>query len=146
MRRYPQNKMIVILLLLSFSKIAEAKTMSKSVHINHTIDYIEFPVTDMEKSKDFYSKAFGWEFNDYGPNYAGIKKHGGGEVGGFSLDTQVVRGGVLIVLYSTKLEYSLEKVKKAGGLISKEIFSFPGGRRFQLLDPNGNELAVWSDR
>ena len=39
----------------------------------------------------------------------------------------------------------LEKVKAAGGKIVKEIFSFPGGRRFQFQDPNGNELAVWSE-
>jgi uncharacterized protein len=29
--------------------------------------------------------------------------------------------------------------------IVKAIFSFPGGRRFHFTDPNGNELAVWSD-
>jgi predicted enzyme related to lactoylglutathione lyase len=27
----------------------------------------------------------------------------------------------------------------------KEIFSFPGGRRFHFTDPSGNELSVWSD-
>lgn len=26
-----------------------------------------------------------------------------------------------------------------------EAFSFPGGRRFQFLDPSGHELAVWSE-
>ncbi|VAW15709.1 Glyoxalase family protein [hydrothermal vent metagenome] len=26
----------------------------------------------------------------------------------------------------------------------KEIFSFPGGRRFHFREPGGNELAVWS--
>jgi hypothetical protein len=30
--------------------------------------------------------------------------------------------------------------------ISKEIFEFPGGRRFEFTDPSGNELAVWSDK
>ncbi|HFS85066.1 MAG TPA: VOC family protein, partial [Epsilonproteobacteria bacterium] len=34
----------------------------------------------------------------------------------------------------------------AGGVIEKEIFAFPGGRRFHFSDPNGNEFAVWSDR
>jgi len=33
-----------------------------------------------------------------------------------------------------------------GGSIVKEIFEFPGGRRFHFADPGGNELAVWSDR
>jgi predicted enzyme related to lactoylglutathione lyase len=36
-------------------------------------------------------------------------------------------------------------VLDAGGKISKAIFSFPGGSRFHFTDPNGNELAVWSE-
>jgi predicted enzyme related to lactoylglutathione lyase len=38
------------------------------------------------------------------------------------------------------------KIQAAGGAIVKEIFSFPGGRRFHFTDPAGNELAVWSDK
>jgi len=34
----------------------------------------------------------------------------------------------------------------AGGRITRDVFSFPGGRRFHFTDPAGNELAVWSDR
>ena len=42
--------------------------------------------------------------------------------------------------------FSIEdKVKAAGGAIVKEIFSFPGGRRFHFHDPSGNQLAVWTD-
>ena len=44
------------------------------------------------------------------------------------------------------LSNSSHKVVANGGTIVKDIFSFPGGRRFQFADPNGNELAVWSDR
>ena len=36
-------------------------------------------------------------------------------------------------------------VKAAGGVVTKPIFSFPGGRRFHFKDPNGNELAIWSE-
>jgi predicted enzyme related to lactoylglutathione lyase len=51
-----------------------------------------------------------------------------------------------VILYSTALEETQRIVEAAGGRIAKPIFSFPGGRRFHFLDPNGNELAVWSDR
>ncbi len=40
---------------------------------NHSINYIEFCVTDMAAAKSFYAAAFGWEFSDYGPDYAGIR-------------------------------------------------------------------------
>jgi predicted enzyme related to lactoylglutathione lyase len=49
----------------------------------HVIDYIEFAVDDLEQSKAFYAKALGWAFNDYGPDYAGIKdpRTGGSSAG-----------------------------------------------------------------
>jgi predicted enzyme related to lactoylglutathione lyase len=50
-----------------------------------------------------------------------------------------------VILYSGALEAMREKVVAAGGKISKEIFSFPGGRRFHFVGPCGNQLAVWSD-
>ena len=53
--------------------------------------------------------------------------------------------GVLVVLYATSLEDTRGKVMAAGGKIVREIFEFPGGKRFHFSDPNGNELAVWSE-
>ena len=32
------------------------------------IDYIEFPVTDVARAKQFYGAVFGWTFEDYGPD------------------------------------------------------------------------------
>jgi predicted enzyme related to lactoylglutathione lyase len=43
------------------------------------------------------------------------------------------------------LEAAFDSVTKAGGVIAKPIFSFPGGRRFHFIDPSGSELAVWSE-
>jgi len=108
------------------------------------INYIEFPVSDMAASKAFYTKAFGWTYVDYGPEYASFEN--AGIDGGFDVSSERTpnRNGVLVVLVSDDLEASLEKVKSAGAEITKGIFSFPGGRRFQFLDPSGNELAVWS--
>ena len=114
------------------------------MHQHHAIDYIEFTVTDVPRAKRFYASAFGWEFTDYGPEYAGIRGPGR-EVGGLRQDDDVRGGGPLVVLYSQALEDTLASVKKAGGRIVKEPFSFPGGRRFHFTDPSGNELAVWSE-
>ena len=112
---------------------------------HHVIDYIEINVTDMAPAKQFYSDAFGWEFTDYGDEYAGIQR-GDAEMGGLRRMEQVIPGGPLVILYSRDLEASLGSVTAAGGEITAPIFSFPGGRRFQFRDPSGNELAVWSDR
>ena len=119
--------------------------MEQSSHIHHNIDYIEFVVTDMAESKRFYEAAFDWEFNDYGPDYAGIQGPGR-EIGGFRLDTTMSAGGPLVVLYSKDIDMTLTKVREAGGRIVKEPFDFPGGRRFHFQDPSGNELADWSEK
>jgi predicted enzyme related to lactoylglutathione lyase len=111
--------------------------------IHHAIDYVEFTVRDLTEAKRFYATAFGWQFNDYGPEYAGIKgAHG--EVGGLQQSSNARTGGPLVVLYSNDLERSIASVRAAGGKIVREPFAFPGGRRFQFTDPSGNELGVWS--
>ena len=106
------------------------------------IDYIEVPASDIEKTKTFYHSVFGWEFTDYGPDYTSF--HDGRMAGGFSKDLPAGKG-VLLVLYSSDLDAIQQNILAAGGRIVKDTFSFPGGRRFHFSDPNGNELAVWSE-
>ncbi|WP_088329404.1 VOC family protein [Lacimicrobium sp. SS2-24] len=110
------------------------------------INYVEFPATQLEQSKAFFSETFGWEFTDYGPDYTAFSE--AGIDGGFfrsDLSAQVSTGSALIVLYTHDLEATQHKVQEYGGKISKAIFAFPGGRRFHFTDPSGNEFAVWSD-
>lgn len=110
---------------------------------NH-IQYIEFQATDLEKMKKFYSTVFGWTFTDYGDDYTAFDDSG--VSGGFAKAESVTQGGPLVVLYHKKLGLAKESVIKGGGMISKDIFAFPGGRRFHFTDPGNNELAVWSDK
>ena len=108
------------------------------------IDCIEFPASDVAKTKAFYERVFGWKFTDYGPDYTSFED--GRIAGGFSREGKVAQGGPLVVLYASDLAGMEAKVKQAGGAIVKDIFPFPGGRRFHFTDPSGNELAVWSDK
>ena len=133
--------------------------MATSRHAHHAIDYVEFSVADMAAARAFYSAAFGWSFVDYGPRYAGITgEEGGREMGGLAVDERAARaadrgggggrgGGArppLVILYSEDIEGSLSRVRGAGGTVRREVFDFPGGRRFEFEDPFGNALAVWS--
>ena len=111
---------------------------------HNQIDYIEFPATDIAATKNFYTTVFGWKFTDYGPDYVSFED--GRLSGGFEKTDSVSKGGPLIVLFSSELEKTRQAVIAAGGTISKPVFTFPGGFRFHFLDPNGNELAVWSDK
>ena len=112
------------------------------------INYVEFAANDFAATKAFFGAAFGWTFTDYGDNYVAFSADGAGLDGGFyraSLSSSAESGGALVVFYSEDLEATAEKIKKCGGKIVRETFSFPGGRRFHFTEPSGNEFAVWSD-
>ena len=116
--------------------------MSQS-RAENQIDYIELPVSNMAVTKQFYSSVFGWKFEDYGPDYTSF--FDGRLAGGFTMERPAPAQGLLLVIYASDLPVTQQKIKVAGGAIVKDTFAFPGGRRFHFADPNGNELAVWSD-
>ena len=109
------------------------------------IDYVELPsVTAHELTRGFYAKAFGWQFTDYGPDYAATTS---GDVDvGLNGQPDEALAAPLPVVRVADLEATLDAVAAAGGIISRPIFTFPGGRRFHFIDPSGSELAVWSER
>ncbi len=112
-----------------------------------TIDFVEFPAhsaASIARTKDFYAKAFGWSFQDWGDDYADTSSSGVGS--GFNADPEHRPAKPLVVIYTSDLDEARSKVLRSGGTITKEIFAFPGGKRFHFKDPCGNELAVWSDR
>ena len=114
---------------------------------HHSMNYIEFPAKDLTATKAFFTHIFGWGFTDYGPEYAAITA--AGLDGGFfksDLRSLTKNGAALTVIYSDTIEETEKAVIKAGGKILKEIFSFPGGRRFHFTEPSGNEFAVWTEK
>ncbi|HEX2593396.1 MAG TPA: VOC family protein [Rhizomicrobium sp.] len=106
-------------------------------------DYVEFVVKDAARSKAFYSAIFGWPFTDYGPDYTSFE--GPCVSGGFTTDGTPRPGGPLMVFAVDDIETVFAKAKAAGAAITKEIFTFPGGRRFQFTDPDGYEIAAWTE-
>lgn len=108
------------------------------------IDYIEFSAPDLAAIKMFYGSVFGWVFQDWGDDYTTFSTER--VDGGFALSSAKTGSGPLVILYSSRLEEIQEKVRDAGAVITRDTFSFPGGRRFHFADPAGNELAVWSDK
>jgi predicted enzyme related to lactoylglutathione lyase len=120
--------------------------MSTDPRENH-IDYVELPADSpqsFDTVKRFYKEVFGWSFQDWGDDYSDTKD--GGTAAGFSAAPEHRPAGPLVVLFSSNLEAARERILKAGGKIAKEIISFPGGRRFEYVDPAGNRLGVWSDK
>lgn len=108
------------------------------------IDYIEIPVTDPARARDFFAALMGWEFQEWGPDYISFRD--GRLDGGFRRSTAPApANGVLLVFYSSDLERDRDRVVELGASISQDIFEFPGGRRFHFVDPLGNEYAIWGE-
>jgi uncharacterized protein len=114
---------------------------------NGRVDYIEFPVPSykkMQETKLFYSSVFGWNYKNWGEDYADT--HDSGVSSGLNGDTTNKLAHPLAVIHVEKLEAVKQVIVSSGGRISRDIFPFPGGRRFHFIDPAGNELGVWSEK
>ena len=113
----------------------------------NTIDYIEMPSANLAATKEFFRALLGWTFQDYGPDYSSFDD--GRTTGGFfasETTSTVAEGSPLVVFYSPDLEKMAKEVPRFGGKIVREIFEFPGGRRFHFEAPGGGEFAIWSEK
>ncbi|AXR06533.1 VOC family protein [Salinimonas sediminis] len=117
------------------------------MHKHEQLDYVEWPANDLAATKLFFEAVFNWHFTDYGPDYSAFSTPV--LSGGFYRAAQAShteKGGALLVFYSQQIEQTQHKIIKHGGIISRPVFDFPGGCRFQFLEPSGNEFAVWSEQ
>ena len=69
------------------------------------VDYLELPARDLDAAQDFYEKAFGWSFTEYGSEYRAFSD---GKIdGGFyksEARSSTESGSALIVIYATNLD------------------------------------------
>lgn len=103
-------------------------------------NFIELPTRDLSASQLFFESVFGMKMTTFGPSYACTLT---GDVDiGLQADPQESTRAPLPVIKVENLETVFAAVTASGATITKSIFSFPGGRRFQFRDPSGNELAA----
>jgi len=108
---------------------------------DYTLDYLELPSSDNDKSRSFFGKAFGWSFVDYGGSYAEIR--GAGLLFGVNSDPADRTTAPVAVIRATDIEQAARDVVAAGGIITRPIYDYPGGKRFFFREPGGSELAVY---
>ena len=83
--------------------------------VHHKIDYVEFSAHDIQASKAFFAKVFGWTFEDFGSEYTAFAN--AGIEGGFFANNAYSRtehGSALIVQYSDDLEKALPTLWRRG--------------------------------
>ena len=104
------------------------------------LDYLEMTSPKLEETQAFLAEAFGWSFVRYGNDYRAIE--------GAGLDGGIARGErvpPLPVLKTDDLKGAFATVRAAGAEITRDIYAFPGGRRFEFVEPGGTKMAVWGE-
>ncbi|NQV85635.1 MAG: hypothetical protein HQ492_00965 [Woeseiaceae bacterium] len=65
------------------------------------IDYVEIPVTDLKKARDFFSELFAWSFQEWGDDYMSFSD--GQMDGGFRRAPEAApSSGVLVIFLQLK--------------------------------------------
>lgn len=104
-------------------------------------NYCELTTADMAATKTFYGDILGFTFIDYGASYC-------------AATTDAIALGIeeaqdprppLLTIETDDLEAALAQISASGATITVPIFAFPGGRRFQCLDPGSNEIAIFQN-
>ena len=107
------------------------------------INYLELPSRDLPRAKAFYEAAFGWSLTAFGPDYAATTSDDTdlGIDGDTSSPDRIA--APLPVIEVDDLDACRATVLAVGGAIERDIFDFPGGRRFHFTDPDGHLLGAW---
>lgn len=107
-------------------------------------NYVELIVSSPEQlaaTRAFYEAVFGWSYKEWTPNY--VDTEDSGVVSGIHAE-EGAPPMTLPAIYVDDLEAALEQVEAAGGVVTRAIWSYPGGRRFRMRGPSGIEVAVWT--
>tara|TARA_R110000787_G_scaffold8664_3_gene29646 strand:- start:296 stop:640 length:345 start_codon:yes stop_codon:yes gene_type:complete len=105
------------------------------------LNYLELTSDDVARTRSFYASAFGWDFTEFAPTYSATTSDDTDV--GLTGEPDAQSAPVLPVIEVRGLEAVRDAVRAGGGAIVKDIFAFPGGRRFHFRDPDGHMLAVW---
>lgn len=117
----------------------------------HNIGWFELYVNDFEKSIDFFSKLFGWQFN---PSQSSESVYwniftGDSSIGGGLMKKAVPEhSGQSVVLYieTNDIDSTLNKAVSLGGKIvmPKTLINEKAGHFALFSDISGNVLGLWS--
>jgi predicted enzyme related to lactoylglutathione lyase len=111
--------------------------------------HIVIPAPDLSKAKLFYEVVFGWRVREGvpGPNYWFFES---GNVGGaFDKSRRPAIRSVLLHIRVDDMEAALKSVEDRGGKVTRgrsRTGEASPGFDAHILDPNGNEIGLYSER
>ncbi len=111
---------------------------------NGKICYIEIPATDIERSADFYKRAFGWEIRKRGDGKTAFNDTTGQVSGTWVLGRQpATQPGLLIYVMVDSVEAALQAITANGGDIVQSIGADAPEITARFRDPAGNVIGLY---
>ncbi len=110
------------------------------------IEWIVIPAQYLQKTKEFYSNAFGWKVTTYTDDFWLFDAdtiHGG-----FDPSLKSYEDGIRFSITVNDINKTLAKIEESGGKTIKEKYQIAPGFGFCAVfkDPNGNVLELWSKK
>ena len=108
------------------------------------IAHVEIPSSNLDQTKNFFSKVFGWEFKPFGKGYLLFNNHKGIMVG--IRQVEKVNSGDTTVFHINvpDIDQILNAAKTNGGNVFKEKTVIPAMGWYALIkDPQGNIIGLY---
>jgi len=111
---------------------------------NGKICYVEIPAQDIQRSAEFYSKAFGWKTRKRGDGSLAFDD-GVGEVSGTWVTGRKPSGepGLLLYIMVDDIDVTIAAVRAAGGEIVQEVGADAPEITARFRDPGGNVIGLY---
>lgn len=132
--------------------MTEAKMQQTPDYAPGTFCWVELGTTDSNAAKEFYTKLFGWTFEDspVGPGmvYTMLKKDGKDVGALYQMPPEMTQMGIppnwLSYVSIESADETAAKAKSLGGTLMKEPFDvMTVGRMAVIQDPTGAVFAIW---
>lgn len=119
--------------------------------------HFEMPAENRKRMAEFYTKAFGWQTQQLGPDMGeyvlatttesdetGRPKIGGAINGGFYQKTDdPVSNHPSVVIAVDDINDSIQKIKSGGGKVLGKPMEIPGiGKYISFIDTEGNRVGL----
>ena len=113
----------------------------------HGFSHIEIPTTDVKKSREFYSKMFGWKMYENRPDYVMFTTEDN-QGGGLTPQSKPTQDGVILYIEVEDIAKKLGEIEAAGGnkVKDKTEISPEFGLYGLFTDPCGNIMGLWSKK
>jgi predicted enzyme related to lactoylglutathione lyase len=111
----------------------------------HGFVHVEWGATDLERERRFLEKLFGWEFQQFSPDFMMFTPQSGPGGGIQKVEQVEPSSQIRIYIEVEDIDSTLGLAVELGGnvLQEKTVITPDMGSYAHLTDPEGNLLGIW---